>query len=92
LKYYQIVHHANVLKLIDGGIVAASDGSRDGLLLFPFYKRGTLQDLIQKQERVELAVLMKYFSGICAGLIAFHTASPALAFRDLKVCFLLKAS
>jgi serine/threonine protein kinase len=80
-----MVQHSNVLRLIDGGLVELRDGKRDGYLLFPFYQRGTLQDLFERNETLELKVLMKYFSGICAGLQAFHSMQPALAFRDLKV-------
>ena len=75
---------------MDGDLTTQPSGWMEGLLLFPFYTRGTVQDLIDRTpypaNAPEMSEIMRVFVGVCNGLLAFHDAQPlALAFRDLKV-------
>nr|KAJ3422889.1 Serine/threonine-protein kinase 16 [Polyrhizophydium stewartii] len=82
-------HHAvdspHVIKLLDSQTVLGPGGSiQEGLLLLPFYRGGTVQDLIDKLppgEFLPMHRILRIAVDICKGLQAFH---PPLAFRDLK--------
>jgi serine/threonine kinase 16 len=84
----KIGKHPNVIQLIDSALVQQQGTHGFGYLIFPFYKQGTLQDLLFVKEaigeRIPLAEIVKYTNGICQGLMAFHSQSPPLAFRDMK--------
>jgi serine/threonine kinase 16 len=89
LHYHKLIGlHPNVITLIDGELIHYGNGIKEGLLLFPFYKKGTWQDLINRSqlngETVDLKRLMTLFTGVCNGLLAFHQQPTVLAFRDLK--------
>ena len=80
----QMRDYDNVLKLFDGGIIGGF-----GYFLFPFYKNGSLQDLLfQKQvskTNLDFDFIITISRGIVRGLDSFHSQNPPLAFRDLKV-------
>ncbi|KAI9356788.1 kinase-like domain-containing protein [Zopfochytrium polystomum] len=59
----------------------------EGLLLLPYMQAGTVQDLIDRTPArmfLELPRILRISLDVCAGLRAFHTRDPPLAFRDLK--------
>ncbi|KAJ3417470.1 Serine/threonine-protein kinase 16 [Chytridiales sp. JEL 0842] len=91
------VNSPHVLKLLDSAIVKKAGRPRDGLggggpqteglLLLPFCKGGTVQDLIDRTpgtEYVGLDVILRVGIDVARGLKAFHSHNPPLAFRDLK--------
>ena len=82
------VNSPHVLKLLDSQVIKNRAGHvTEGLLLLPFYKRGTVQDLIDKTlptDYIPLKTILTITMGICKGLLAFHQHRPPLAFRDLK--------
>ena len=80
----------NVVQLVDAAIVVRRNGMREGLLVFPFYRKGTLESLIKLYNKgngvvtLPASLMARLFRGICQGLLAFHEQDPQLAFRDLK--------
>ncbi len=89
VKAFEILgnSHANIVKLLEHELVS-NDKIREGLLLFPFYPNGTIQDRIDQEvekykfPKIPLKLIFKWYDGICNGLITFHKHN--LAFRDLK--------
>ncbi|KAJ3149221.1 Serine/threonine-protein kinase 16 [Geranomyces variabilis] len=76
-----------VVRLVDEDVIRAGRAVTEGLLLLPFYERGTVQDLIDRtpvNEFIPLERILKISIDICSGLAAFHANDPVLAFRDLK--------
>ena len=84
IKAYKQVQSPYIIKLIDSKIIQNSGRTVEGLLLLPFYKNGTVQDLIDKTPNgdIPLRIICSICSDICKGLRAFH--SQNLSFRDLK--------
>lgn len=86
-----VAQHPHVIRLLYGEVRVQDNGVKEGLLLFPFYKQGTVQDWIDRshhgehKEEPTVDQIMGVFVGICRGLGAFHSLEPPLAFRDLKV-------
>ncbi|KAJ3319542.1 Serine/threonine-protein kinase 16 [Blyttiomyces sp. JEL0837] len=90
------VNSPYVLKLLDSAVVkhaARASGSggenayAEGLLLLPFYGRGTVQDMIDRTPRtdfIDLKTILSISIDVGKGLMAFHSKNPPLAFRDLK--------
>lgn len=70
-------------------------GATDVLLLFPVFKRGTLQDrvttMFARGDCFGEYELLTIFKGIVSGVRAMHNATPALAHRDLKLANVLLA-
>jgi serine/threonine kinase 16 len=81
---HSLVNSPNVIKLIDAEVSTAKNKAGAKLLL-PYYKNGTIQDLISKNKgNIPIDVLLSYGIDICHGLLTFHSCKPAMAFRDLK--------
>ncbi|KAI8919353.1 kinase-like domain-containing protein [Powellomyces hirtus] len=76
-----------IVKLVEDDVVRRGSSITEGLLLLPFYERGTVQDLIDRTpvaDFIPLRRILQISIDICAGLMAFHSYDPPLAFRDLK--------
>ncbi|KAL5034966.1 Serine/threonine-protein kinase env7 [Batrachochytrium dendrobatidis] len=77
-----------VVKLVDSQRITDANGSvTEGRLLLPYFKNGTIQDMIDKTpvgEFIPLDQILRVGIDICKGLQAFHSRTPPLAFRDLK--------
>jgi serine/threonine kinase 16 len=84
IEAHKAVNSPHVLKLIDSRILNINGRVSEGLLLLPFYNKGTVQDLIEKNEEISLKDICSISRDICKGLEAFHNAVPSLSFRDLK--------
>lgn len=78
------VNSPHIIKLIDSKIVSINGRVSEGLLLLPFYSKGTVQDLIENSEEIPLSEICSLGRDICKGLEAFHNSAPPMAFRDLK--------
>ena len=70
------VSSPHVLKLLDSMTVKNASGQiTEGLLLLPFCKNGTVQDLIDRtmpSDYIPLQTILKITIGVCKGLIAFQ--------------------
>jgi serine/threonine kinase 16 len=80
--------HNNVLQLLDSEVRASkktADAS-EVLVLLPFYKKGTLYDLLlfyrQANKHLTETEILKIFVAVCSGLKEFH--SKQLAHNDIK--------
>lgn len=63
--------------------------------LVPFYKQGTLQDVIDqirngKRKPFTEQEILRIFLGICEGIKALHDQQPPLAHNDIKVTIVLE--
>ncbi|KAJ3023716.1 Serine/threonine-protein kinase 16 [Thoreauomyces humboldtii] len=85
---HRAVKSPYVVPMVDEELVKDGKGAAvEGLLLLPFFERGTVQDLIDRTtptDFVPLARILRLAIDVCSGLKAFHSHDPALAFRDLK--------
>ncbi|KAI8818899.1 kinase-like domain-containing protein [Fimicolochytrium jonesii] len=84
---HKAVQSPYVVKLVDEEVVKRGNAVVEGLLLLPFYERGTVQDLIDQtptDQAIALQRILQITMDVCSGLSAFHTHNPPLAFRDLK--------
>ncbi|KAI9091311.1 kinase-like domain-containing protein [Phlyctochytrium arcticum] len=86
------VRSNHVVPLIDSALVRGSNGMQEGLLLLPYFERGTVQDVIDRKGPLPLAAALRYTIHVCEGLAAFHSCNPPLAFRDLKPANILISS
>ena len=88
IQAHSAVSSPHVLKLLDSTTIKSRTGQgTEGLLILPFYKNGTVQDLIENTpfgDFIPLSQILRITIGVCKGLKAFHQHSPSLAFRDLK--------
>lgn len=84
------VNSPNVIKLIDSKIVSKMGKVVSGYLLLPYYPHGTVQDMINMYATsFPFRRIVSIGIDICKGLAAFHSHSPRLAYRDLKVFSIL---
>ncbi|XP_003389271.2 PREDICTED: serine/threonine-protein kinase 16-like [Amphimedon queenslandica] len=86
---HQTVTHPNVLQLVDSQITEQGNGEARGLLLFPFYQYGTLEDEIEasmsRGRKISEERILNLFLSACQGLHALHTSgNEGLAHRDIK--------
>lgn len=81
IKAHSLVDNRHVIKLVDSW-VGKTNNLEEGLLLLPFYKNGTLQNLIDQPGHITLARIIAISFDILSGLKAFHAKD--LAYRDLK--------
>ncbi|KND03802.1 NAK/MPSK protein kinase [Spizellomyces punctatus DAOM BR117] len=87
IEAHKLVRSEHVVTLVDSMILKEGGSVVEGLLLLPFYEKGTVQDLIDRtplNEFIPLKTILNLAVDVCAGLTAFHTQDPPLAFRDLK--------
>ncbi|XP_022080017.1 serine/threonine-protein kinase 16-like isoform X2 [Acanthaster planci] len=88
-EYHRRVHHPNLISLAAWKVTGQSAGVTEVLLVLPFFRRGTLQEeldrLAHRGEQIPEPRLLRLFRAICDGVKALHHASPVpLAHRDLK--------
>jgi serine/threonine kinase 16 len=93
IQAHSMVHHRNVVQLICSEIRRNADGTYTAFLLFPYYRGGTLQDLMEQCDRSGQALpqarLLQLMICVCRGLHAMHLSS--LAHRDVKPANLVLA-
>ena len=83
---HNAVSHPNVLELIESEVLHHK-GEKEGRMLFPYYKEGSVQDMIEnafgRYYLPELDVL-HLFKSLCEAVLTFHECNPPLAHRDIK--------
>jgi len=96
--------HPNIISLVASDIVPSQIvlGAKDAFLLMPYYKYGTLQDILDGTRRREGVNCTKsvfsplqalsYFYGICDGVLQLHSLNPPLIHLDLKPGNILNSS
>lgn len=80
----------HIMPLLDYSIERIDgEGRERALLVFPFYSRGTLQDVILRQlgngssAFFDEATALHYIAGAAAGVAAMHARSPPWSHRDV---------
>ncbi|KAI9343803.1 other/NAK protein kinase [Pilaira anomala] len=77
VEIYQLFSHKNIIKLLDSSTITESDGSKTIYIFLPYYKRGNLQDAINKNNLNKThfpeSDMMRMFREICVAVKAMHT-------------------
>ncbi|KAF2070376.1 hypothetical protein CYY_008305 [Polysphondylium violaceum] len=97
VEIFKKFDHPNIMKLLDYSVLPSDkvDGAKDVVLVLPFYKDGSLQDLLDNQRTIygknatQPAVYnqkrtLDIFKQICNAVTQFHHSDPPLAHRDIK--------
>lgn len=73
---YKEFNSPYIVKLIDSSIVQEKDGLQSIYILLPYFKHGTLQDVITRNmlngQKIPEADAIRLFIGICRGLQIMH--------------------
>lgn len=84
---HRMIEHPNVMPLVAYEIIEKGS-SKEGRLLFPYHKLGSLQEMIEvstiTQNPIEEQKILHIFRSICGAVNAFHTHDPPFAHRDIK--------
>eukprot|EP00794_Sanderia_malayensis_P006780 gene6780-7545_t len=84
---HNMLSHPNVMPLVDYEVVSKGD-DKEARLLFPYYKNGSIQELIENSQsrgdRIAEKKILKIFRSLCDGVDAFHCHNPPYAHRDIK--------
>jgi len=104
-ELYQLFNHPNIIKCIDSSVTICPSNpeAKDVYMLLPFYRRGTLQALIDENNERGIKFLetemLEISLGIAQGLLAMHNFAPEgssevcpLAHRDVKPANILLGS
>lgn len=77
--------HDNILSVVDSGMRPGHAGpdTHEVLCVLPFYRRGTLLDVLEKRSYSEEHVL-RIFLAVCEAVRMFHTKDPPLSHNDIK--------
>ncbi|KAI9483697.1 MAG: protein kinase [Benjaminiella poitrasii] len=74
---YQMFSHKNIIKMIDSSTLTESDGSKTIYIVLPYYRRGNLQDAINKnnlnQTHFSEMDMLRIFREICEAVKVLHT-------------------
>ncbi|KAI7900038.1 protein kinase [Cokeromyces recurvatus] len=74
---YQMFSHKNIIKMIDSSTITESDGSKTIYIVLPYYKRGNLQDAINKNNLNKTHFsemnMIQIFREICEAVEVLHT-------------------
>ncbi|KAN0045108.1 hypothetical protein ACTA71_006636 [Dictyostelium dimigraforme] len=94
INAFQTFNHENIMKLVDHSVSNHSQDTKEYRLLLPYYKDGTLQDLIDNQRTTygkdtkkplfKEKTCLEFFLKVCQAIQVFHNHSPPLAHRDIK--------
>ncbi|KAI8889444.1 kinase-like protein [Backusella circina FSU 941] len=74
---YQLFSHKNIIRLVDSSTVTEADGSKTIYIFLPYYKRGNLQDAINKNNlnhtHFPETDMLRLFRDVCVAVEAMHT-------------------
>ncbi|ORE02907.1 kinase-like protein [Rhizopus microsporus var. microsporus] len=74
---YQMFSHKNIIKMLDSSTITEHDGSKTIYIFLPYYRRGNLQDAINKNNmnntHFEEIEMFRLFREICVGVRVMHT-------------------
>eukprot|EP00794_Sanderia_malayensis_P006786 gene6786-7552_t len=84
---HNMLSHPNVMPLVDYEVVSKGD-DKEARLLFPYYKNGCIQELIENSQsrgdRIAEKKILNIFRSPCDAVDAFHCHNPPYAHRDIK--------
>ncbi|KAI8362748.1 other/NAK protein kinase [Blakeslea trispora] len=74
---YQLFSHENIIKMLDSATITESDGSKTIYIFLPYYKRGNLQDAINKnnlnKSHFVESDMLRIFRQVCVAVRYLHT-------------------
>ncbi|KAI8073484.1 kinase-like domain-containing protein [Gilbertella persicaria] len=86
--------HENIIKIVDMCMIKEEDGSKTAYIIMPFYKRGNIQDWIERNhqtgKRIPEKQLLNLFKSICSSVqVLVHYRNKLgqnipYAHRDIK--------
>eukprot|EP00794_Sanderia_malayensis_P006779 gene6779-7542_t len=84
---HNMLSHPNVMSLVDYEVVSKGD-DKEARLLFPYYKNGSIQELIENSQsrgdRIAEKKILNIFRSLCDAVDEFHCHNPPYAHRDIK--------
>jgi len=87
VKAHRLVDHPNVMPLVDHEVVVKGE-NREARMLFPYYKYGSVQEMIENAHASGHSIpekkVIEMFLSLCEAVLAFHTHDPPYAHRDIK--------
>lgn len=76
IEAYRLFDHTSIIKVIDHETKQEKDGSKIVFILLPYYKKGNLQDMINKNSVNQTFIpqndILRMFRGICVSLQQLH--------------------
>ena len=88
VKAHRMFTHPNIMPLIDHEVVRLTAENKEGRLLFPYYRLGSVQEMIEVAQATGSSIpetqVLGIFRSLCIAVHEFHKLSPALAHRDVK--------
>ena len=84
--------HPNIISLIGATVTGTADIVHDitseVVIVFPFYKRGSLHDELERRKVAESPLaqpsLLNMFHSVCLAVQELHHSDPPIAHRDIK--------
>ncbi|KAL7313194.1 Serine/threonine-protein kinase env7 [Mucor circinelloides] len=74
---YQLFSHKNIIKMVDSSTITEPDGSKTIYIFLPYYRRGNLQDAINKNNMNKTHFpetdMLRMFREVCVAVEALHT-------------------
>ncbi|KAI8080767.1 kinase-like domain-containing protein [Gilbertella persicaria] len=74
---YQLFSHNNIIKMLDAATITESDGSKTIYIFLPYYKKGNLQDAINKNNLNKTQFpevdILRMFRQVCIAVRYLHT-------------------
>ncbi|KAI8374433.1 kinase-like domain-containing protein [Radiomyces spectabilis] len=82
---YRLFEHKNIIRMLDSSTITESDGSKTIYIFLPYYKRGNLQDAINRHNlnntHFSEKEILQLFHGICIAVQVLHTYKAASGVR-----------
>ncbi|KAI8096776.1 kinase-like domain-containing protein [Halteromyces radiatus] len=82
---YRLFEHPNIIRMLDTSTITESDGSKTIYIFLPYYKKGNLQDAINRNNLNKTHFteqqMLQLFHDICVSVAYLHTYKPPGATR-----------
>ncbi|KAK9712705.1 Serine/threonine-protein kinase env7, variant 2 [Basidiobolus ranarum] len=76
-ELYRLFNHPNIVKIMDSCVIQEKSGDKIVYLFLPYYKNGTLQDVINSAVETHTNLperkMIRMFHGICLAIRELHT-------------------
>ncbi|KAF7725790.1 hypothetical protein EC973_009407 [Apophysomyces ossiformis] len=84
IDVYRMFEHKNIIRMLDTGTVTEPDGSKTVYIFLPYYKRGNLQDAINRNNlnntHFNEQQMLRTLREVCSAVEALHTyRAPGVA-------------
>ncbi|ORZ09796.1 other/NAK protein kinase [Absidia repens] len=80
---YRLFEHPNIIRMLDTSTITDADGGKTIYIFLPYYKRGNLQDAINRNNLNKVHFtereMIQLFHDICVSVAYLHTYTPPKA-------------